>query len=71
MSTLTEVEEAQLRRYFAQRWGAHTNDPVIPAYVDQSLRGILKKRSMATDTTLTEYGQTIIPNRNLADQENM
>jgi len=69
MSTLTEEEEAQLRRYFGQRWDARTNDTVIPSYVEESLMKVLQKRSIASGTSLTEYGETIIPNGNLVELE--
>lgn len=69
MSILTEKEESQLRRYFSQRWDAKVNNLVVPSYIEESLMNVLVTRGIVTGIGLTEYGETIIPNRNLVSQE--
>lgn len=71
MSNLTKTEEAQLRRYFTQRWDAQVNDPVIPSYIEESLMEILVARGITDGVSLTEYGDKVILNGNLVDLEHM
>lgn len=61
MTSLTAIEEEQLRAFYKKRWEAKEDDPSIPHEVGDLLLGKLRERGIADDKNLTEYGKRIIP----------
>ena len=61
MTALTSEEEKQLRNFFRKRWESKEDDTYIPESVGDSLLKKLQERGIASGSSLTQYGERIIP----------